>query len=72
MQNRPTVAKNNQRAVPRRCCVELLTPEERQIFKAIEMIESMGADSRLTEAVVSLMKARTWLADYIDGVEPPA
>lgn len=53
---------------PRRNRLDLNTPEEMAIRNAVEKVEKMGADVKLTEAVVLLDKARELVADYIDQV----
>lgn len=59
--------------IPRRVRVDLNKPAELAIRNAVEAVESMGADARLTEAVMLLDKARNCVADFIDGVpsDPP-
>ena len=53
-------------AVPRRCRLDLLTPAESAIVKAIETTEGLAADVRLTDAVVLLAQAREKVADFVD------
>jgi hypothetical protein len=48
------------------------TTVERAIVLAMRMVEEMGADVRLTRAVTLLDQARDSVADFVDGVEPPA
>ena len=55
--------------IPRRVRIDQTTPAELAIRRAIEAVESLPADSRLTEAVVLLGRAQTWVADYVDQVE---
>jgi hypothetical protein len=43
-----------------------MTPAELAITKAIEEVEKIGADVRLTNAVINLSDARNHVADYID------
>lgn len=52
--------------VPRRNCLNLLTPAEKAIYDAMQEVEKMDADVRLTEAVVLLEQAQNKVADYID------
>lgn len=54
---------------PRRIQWEKLTPAERSICAAMEVVEEVGADPRLTDAVVLLQQARDKVADYVDGIE---
>lgn len=37
------------------------------IFTAMQEVEKMPADTRLTEAVILLAKAKDCVADFIDG-----
>ena len=50
----------------RRINVNLLTPAELTILKAIQEVEKLNADVRLTVAVVKLGEAKDLVADYID------
>lgn len=53
--------------VPRRIRLDLLTPAERVILEAIEVIEhQMGNDERLTIAQRKLQEAKDLVADYVD------
>ena len=47
-----------------------MTPAERSIYDAIQEIEKVGADTRLTNAVVKLSEAKDCVADFIDGIQP--
>lgn len=51
---------------PRRACIYLLAPAEKSVWDAVQTVEKLGADVRLTEAVVLLQQAREKLADYFD------
>lgn len=51
---------------PRRSCIYLLTPAEKAVWDAAQAVENLGADVRLTDAVVLLQQARERLADYFD------
>jgi len=51
----------------RRSRVDLYTPAEVAIRNAIMEVEKVGADIRLTNAVVTLNQAQDWLQDYILG-----
>lgn len=55
--------------VPRRNRLDLMTYEERIIFQAMNEVESMGADTRLTEAVLLLAKAKDCVSDFIEDVK---
>ena len=50
---------------PRRGRVECLSPAESTIREAIITV-AVGADPRLTVAVVLLMQAQSKVADYVD------
>ena len=52
--------------VPRRNRTDLFTPAETAIFDAIDAVESLGADTRLTDAVNLLGDAKSKVADYIE------
>jgi hypothetical protein len=52
--------------ISRRSKVYLFSPAEKAIYDALQLIESIGADPRLTAASVLLSQAREKLADYID------
>lgn len=51
---------------PRRNCLNFCTPAELAIYKAMEEVEKIGADERLTVAVTKLIEARELVADFID------
>jgi hypothetical protein len=51
---------------PRRSCIYLLTPAEKAVYDAAQAVEKVGADVRLTDAVVLLQQVREKLADYFD------
>lgn len=53
---------------PRRSRLDLNTPAERAIYDAMQEVEKVGADTRLTEAVILLSKARDLVADYVDSI----
>lgn len=46
-----------------------MTPAELAIRDAIDAVESLPADIRLTQAVTLLSAAQTRLADYVDKVD---
>lgn len=52
--------------IPRRACLYLFTPAEKAVYDAVQAVEKVGADVRLTDAVVLLQQAREKLADYFD------
>lgn len=51
---------------PRRSRLDLCTPAEKAIYDAMQEVEKIGADVRLTEAVILLSQAKNKVADYID------
>jgi hypothetical protein len=53
--------------IPRRNRLDLNTPAERAIYDAMQEVEKIGADTRLTEAVILLSKAKELVADFIDA-----
>lgn len=55
--------------VPRRARLDLFTKAERAIYDAVQEVEALAADVRLTDAVVLLQAARESVADYVDGIE---
>ncbi len=55
--------------VPRRARLDQMTPAERAIYDAVQAVEAMPTDVRLTDAVVLLGGARESVADYVDGIE---
>jgi len=61
------VAKNN---IPRRAMLDKMTQEELLIRDAVNAVENLGADVRLTNCVIKLGEAKNHLSDFIDGVEP--
>lgn len=54
--------------IPRRNRLDLLQPAEKAIRDAVQAVEGMDADARLTDAVSLLNQARESVADFIDGV----
>ncbi len=52
----------------RRCRIDLASPGETAIRAAMQAVESMGADLRLTDAMVHLGRALDSVADFVDGV----
>jgi hypothetical protein len=52
--------------IPRRVRLDLQTPTERAIYEAMQEVEKMGADARLTDAVILLQQAIDKVADYVD------
>jgi pyridoxal biosynthesis lyase PdxS len=54
--------------IPRRARMDRWVPAEHAIHAAIEAVERMPADVRLTDAVVLLGQAKDRVADYVDAV----
>ena len=54
--------------LPRRIQLDKCTPAELAIQNAVWEVEKMGADVRLTNAVILLSEARDQVADFVDGV----
>jgi hypothetical protein len=52
--------------IPRRIRLELNEPAELAIRNAVNLVERLGADTRLTKASILLQQARELVADYID------
>lgn len=52
--------------IPRRSRLDLHTPAERAIYDAIQEVEKIGADVRLTRAVLLLSEAKGLVADFVD------
>lgn len=53
---------------PRRIRIDLNTETEKAIRHAVNMVEALPPDVRLTAAVVALQEARELVADFVDGV----
>lgn len=53
--------------IPRRNRLDLMVPAEISIHKIMNEVEEMGADEKLTEAVVLLAKAKNLVSDYVDS-----
>lgn len=43
-------------------------PAEKAIWDAVQLVEDMGADVRLTNAINLLNQAREQVADFVDGI----
>lgn len=52
--------------IPRRIDIQLRFPAEVTISKAIEEVELLGCDERLTDAAVKLDEARALVGDFLD------
>ena len=53
----------------RRCDTLRQTKAEAAILEAMRHVEAMPADTRLTDAVTLLDRARASVADFVDGVD---
>jgi len=53
----------------RRADINRMTPAELKIHEAIVEVEKLGADERLTDAVVSLSDAQKKVSEFIDDPE---
>lgn len=53
--------------IPRRNYMPDWCEAEKAIYNASIEVEKMGADVKLTDAVIKLSEARELVADYIDG-----
>lgn len=51
---------------PRRNRLDLNEPSELAIFNAMQEVEKIGADVRLTKAVTLLSEAKELVSDFID------
>ena len=51
----------------RRRRLDLATPAEKAIFDAMQIVEELPADERLTDAVTLLQQAQDKVADYVDA-----
>jgi len=54
--------------IPRRNRLDHLTPAETAICDAMQAVEELPADPRLTDAVSLLYEARWKVADFVDDV----
>lgn len=57
--------------IPRRNRIDKFVTAEKKIFDAIQSVEDMGADIRLTDAVILLSQAQNKVADFVDGIPIP-
>lgn len=54
--------------IPRKCKLELMSPGELAIHEAKQIVEAMGCDERLTDAIVLLIQAQDKVADFVDNL----
>jgi len=65
-ENSDTCASTKKADIPRRICLDKFCPAERAISRAMDAVELMGADVRLTDAIILLEQAQGKVADYYD------
>lgn len=53
--------------ITRRARIDLWTPAEKAINDAVQIVEEMEADEKLTDAVILLGKAQNKVADFVDS-----
>lgn len=53
--------------IPRRNRLDKCVPAELAISKAMEEVEKLPADVKLTDAIVKLSEARNLVSDFIDN-----
>lgn len=63
----PLPATYGELQVPRRACLESMTPAERAIYDAMQSVEHLGGDPLLTDAVTKLSDAQALVADWLEG-----
>lgn len=51
---------------PRRATLEKMTPAELAIYNAIQEVDKVGADVKLTQAIQKLSEAKDFVSDYVD------
>jgi hypothetical protein len=54
--------------IPRRSYINKMTPAELAIWNAMQEVEKLPADIRLTDAVNLLKDAQNKVSDYVDGI----
>lgn len=52
---------------PRRNRLDLNTPAELSIYNAMQEVEKLPANEKLTEAVMLLAKAKDLVSDFVDS-----
>ena len=57
----------NTTEIPRRHRLDLNTPTELAIYNAMQEVEKMPADVKLTEAINLLSKAKDLVSDFVDS-----
>jgi hypothetical protein len=64
----PSSIAERMRQIPRRICIDRMTPAEHAIRAAMASVEEAGCHVHLTDAVILLGQARDKVADFVDGV----
>lgn len=57
--------------IPRRNQIDKFVPAELAIYKAMEEVEKMDADVRLTNAINKLSKAKDFVSNFVDQIPMP-
>ena len=53
----------------RRNQIDKMTKAELAILAAVDAVEEAGCDPRLTQAVLKLIEAQGWVADFVDRID---
>lgn len=53
--------------IPRRNRLDLNVPAEKAIYDAMQEVEKLPADVKLTEAITLLAKAKDLVSDFVDA-----
>jgi len=56
----------DENGIPRRSRLDLCESAEKILYDATQEIEKLGADVRLTNAIIKLAEARELVSDFID------
>lgn len=59
------------RPIPRRSQMQQWCSAEKAIYDAMQVVEEMGADPRLTAAVNLLAAAKSQVSDFMEGITRP-
>lgn len=59
--------KDFSNTIPRRIRLDLNTEAELSIREAVKKVEAIGADVKLTDAIIKLQEAFELVADYVDS-----
>lgn len=55
--------------IPRSIQLDKMTPAEKAIREAMMIVEEMGSDVKLTQAIIHLQDAQKCVADFVDGIK---